>query len=158
LNQQFKTLADLKDIISDLEKIVARPTLHLSHPTLYRKRDTAAGDRIIKGVRVKDWFFSEDEKWIKAHDQMGLSFSSSFSNLKGVYKQKKKHNQGKKVDVYWILEAADLPADMAFVKDKRKSGHYYLTVTKDMTVPDLVKKLKKIARDMTKIKEGGEYL
>ena len=55
---QFKTVDDLKAIIADLEGLIlTRPTLRLSHPTLYRKRDTAEHDIILQGVRVKDWFF-----------------------------------------------------------------------------------------------------
>ena len=119
---QFKTVDDLKPIIKDLEDLLlTRATLHLSHPTLYRKRDTAEHDIILHVVRVKDWFFSADKKWVLPHDQMGLSFSSSFKNLRGAYKMKKNHNSGKQINVYWILEQADLPPGMAFVKDRKKT-------------------------------------
>ena len=37
---QFKTVDDIKAIIADLEgMILTRPTLRLSHPTLYRRRE-----------------------------------------------------------------------------------------------------------------------
>ena len=59
---QFKTVDDIKAIIADLEgMILTRPTLRLSHPTLYRSRDTAKGDIILHGVREIDWFFSADK-------------------------------------------------------------------------------------------------
>ena len=157
---QFKTVDDLKEIIKDLEGSLTRPTLRLSHPTLYRRRDTAEHDIILQGVRVKDWFFSADKKWVLPHDQMGLSFCSDFYNLKRVYKGKKNHNPGKQVNVYWVLEQADLPPGTAFVQDrgKNKEGHYFLTVTERMTVFKLVQKLKALARRMSVIIDAGKAL
>ena len=47
---QFKTVDDLKEIIKDLEGLLlASATLRLSHPTLYRRRDTAEHDMILQG-------------------------------------------------------------------------------------------------------------
>ena len=158
---QFKTVDDLKAIIADLESLIlTRPTLRLSHPTLYRSRDTAKGDIILQGVRVKDWFFSADKKWVLPHDQMGLSFSSSFNALSKVYGTKKIHNPGKQVNVYWVLEQADLPPGMAFVQDrtKNKEDHYFLTVTERMTVFRLVQKLKALARRMSVMTDAGKAL
>ena len=158
---QFKTVDDLKAIIADLEGLIlTRPTLHLSHPTLYRRRDTAPDDIILQGVRVKDWFFSADKKWVLPHDQMGLSFSSSFKDLKRVYRGKKKFNPGKQVNVYWVLEQADLPPGMAFVQDrtKNKEGHYFLTVTERVPLFKLVQKLKALARRMSVIIDAGKAL
>lgn len=37
------------------------------------------------GVRVCDYKFSADEKWVMPDSQMGLSFSATWSNLKFVY-------------------------------------------------------------------------
>lgn len=54
---QFKTLEDISELIKEYETILMRPTLKLSHPTLYRKRDAGKKEHIIKGVRVKDWFY-----------------------------------------------------------------------------------------------------
>ena len=158
---QFKTVDDIKAIIADLEgMILTRPTLRLSHPTLYRKRDTTKGDIILQGVRVKDWFFSADKEWVLPHDQMGLSFCSSFNNLSAVYRRKKKFNSGKQVNVYWVLEQADLPPGMAFVQDRRKDkeDHYFLTVTEQMTLFKLVQKLKALARRMSVIIDAGKTL
>ena len=158
---QFKTVDDLKTIIADLEGLIlTRPTLRLSHPTLYRRRDTAPDDIILQGVRVKDWFFSADKKWVLPHDQMGLSFCSSFNKLSDVYKGKKKHNPGKQVNVYWVLEQADLPPGMAFVQDRgrKKEGHYFLTVTERMTLFKLVQNLKALARRMSVMTDAGKAL
>ena len=158
---QFKTVDDLKTIIADLEGLIlTRPTLRLSHPTLYRIRDTAEHDIILQGVRVKDWFFSADKKWVLPHDQMGLSFSSSFNALSKVYKGKKKHNPGKQVNVYWVLEQADLPPGMAFVQDRdnKREGHYFLTVTERIPLFKLVQKLKALARRMSVMTDAGKAL
>ena len=158
---QFKTVDDIKAIIADLEGMVlTRPTLRLSHPTLYRRRDTSKKDIILQGIRVKDWFFSADKKWVLPHDQMGLSFSSSFNKLSDVYKIKKDHNPGKPVNVYWVLEQADLPPGMAFVQDrtKNKEDHYFLTVTERMTIFKLVQKLKALARRMSVMTDAGKAL
>ena len=156
---QFKTVDDIKEIIKDLEgMILTRPTLRLSHPTLYRKRDTAKGDIILQGVREQDWFFSADKKWVLPHDQMGLSFSANFKNLKRVYRNKKRYNPEKQVNVYWVLEQADLPPGMLFVKDKKDDDHYFLTVTERVTLFKLVQKLKAIARRMSVITDAGKAL
>ncbi|TQV71331.1 hypothetical protein FKG94_19650 [Exilibacterium tricleocarpae] len=155
---QFKTLDDLRNIIKEFEGYLARPTRRFSHPTLYRKRDVQDGDTLVKGVRKKDWLFSEDGQWILAHDQMGLSFSSRWQHLKGVYKMKEKHNQGAVVDVYWILEEADLPPKMKFVPDRGKKGHYLLTVTERITLQQLVDKLKWVADRMSVIRNAEKAL
>jgi len=156
--QQFKTLDDLREIIKEYEGMLARPTRNLSHPTLYRKRDVAQGDIIIKGVRKKDWFFSEDEAWILPHDQMGLSFSSHWQHLKGVYKMKSKQNLGAPINVYWVLEQSDIPRHMKFVPDQSKKGHFFLTVTDQMTLKQLVDKLKWVANKMSVIRDAGKAL
>ena len=155
---QFKTLDNLRDKIKEYEGLLARPTRHLSHPTLYRKRDVQEGDVLLKGVREKDWFFSEDGKWVLPHDQMGLSFSSHWQHLKGVFKMKEKHNTGAAINVYWVLEEADLPAQMKFVPDRKKKGHYLLTITERMTLHQLVQKLKLVAHRMSVIKDARKAL
>ena len=156
--EQFKSLSDLRDAIKEIEGWIARPTTHLSHPTLYRKRDVDESEILLKGVRKKDWFFSDDEKWVLPHDQMGLSFSSSWQHLKGVFKLKEKNNSGKKVNVYWVLEKADIPSDLEFVIDRKKKGHFFLTVTKRMTLSQLVIKLKLVAKRMSVIENVGSIL
>lgn len=155
---QFKTMDDLREIINEFEGALGRPTRHLSHPTLYRKRDVQEGDKLIQGLRRKDWEFSADEKWVMPHSQMGLSFSSHWQHLKGVYKMKEKHNKGAKIHVYWILEKSDLPSGMKFEPDLNKKGHYLLTVTETMSLYQLVSKLKWIADRMSVIKDAGKAL
>ncbi|MBI3563287.1 MAG: hypothetical protein HY080_16410 [Gammaproteobacteria bacterium] len=158
MNLQFRTLEDLKDIIKEYEGMLMRPTMHLSHPTLYRRRDVAGHEKVIKGVRIKDWFLSEDEKWVMPHDQMGLSFSSTFSNLRNVYKLKGRHNPGKRIHIFWVLEAADLPVGLKFVADSSKKGHYFLTVTEQMLLSQLVARLKIVAHKMSVIRDAGKTL
>lgn len=109
-------------------------------------------------MREKDWFFSADGKWVLPHDQMGLSFSSHWQHLKGVYKMKEKHNPGAAVHVYWVLEKADIPPNMKFEPDRSKKGHYLLTVTKRMTLHQLVAKLKWVADRMSVIKDARRAL
>jgi len=156
--EQFKTINDLSAVIKEYEGMLSRPTRHLSHPTLYRTRDVGKKERVIKGVRVKDWLLSEDEKWVLPHDQMGLSFSSSYKNLKQVYKLKERHNPGKTLNIYWILEKADIPPGLKFEPDVSKKGHYFLTVTEQMLLEKLVLKLKVMAQRMSVIKGAGKTL
>lgn len=155
---QFKTTDDLRAIIKEFEGALARPTRNLSHPTLYRKRDVQEGDTLIQGVRKKDWLFSVDEKWVLPHNQMGLSFSSHWQHLKGVYKMKEKHNKGAAIHVYWVLEKADIPSSMKFEQDLKKKEHYLLTVTEKMPLHKLVSKLKWLADRMSVIKDAGRAL
>lgn len=156
--QQFRTLDDLKTIIQEYEGILARPTPNFSHPTLYRKRDVGKNEKLIKGLRLKDWFVSEDQKWVLPHDQMGLSFSSTFKNLRDVYKLKARHNPGRAVHVFWVLEKADLPPGLTFMPDQHKKGHYFLTVTEPMLLAQLVSKLKILAQRMSVIRDVGDKL
>ncbi|MGI9278727.1 MAG: hypothetical protein ACR2PX_03745 [Endozoicomonas sp.] len=153
--QQFKIINDLSEVIKEYEGMLSRPTQRLSHPTLYRKRDVGRNEKILKGVRIKDWLFSEDRKWVLPHDQMGLSFSSTYKNLKQVHKLKSKHNPGKRFDIFWILEKADIPEGMEFKEDRNKKGHYFLTVNKQIHVDQLVSNLKSIAQRMSVIRDAS---
>lgn len=155
---QFKTLNDITELIKEYESVLMRPTLSLSHPTLYRKRDAGKKEQIIKGVRVKDWFLSEDHKWVKPHDQMGLSFSASIANLSLVYDMKKRFNPKKTLNIYWIIEKADIPHGLKFVPDKDNPEHYFLTVTELMLLTTLISKLKLLAHRMTIIRNGVKSL
>lgn len=155
---QFRTMDNLREIIKEYEKVLARPTRELSHPTLYRKRDVSPNDRLIYGVRVKDWLLSADEKWVLPHNQMGLSFSASWQHLKGVYKMKEKHNPTSAVHVYWVLESCELPQKLKFEPDSAKAGHYLLTVTDKMTIYELIRKLKWVADRMSVMKDARKAL
>lgn len=103
-------------------------------------------------MRDGDWFFSENKEWILPHDQMGLSFSSTYKNLKDVYRLKGKWNPGAQIDVYWTIDRPDLPKGLKFVADRDTKGHYFLTATEPMLLDDLIKKLKTLARQMTVIR------
>jgi len=74
--------------------------------------------------------------------------------MKSIYKLKSSKNPGKSVDVYWILEKADIPPDLEFVADEKDDRHYFLTVTRKMMVETLVKKLNQVANRMSIIKDG----
>lgn len=155
---QFKTLDDINELIKEYQTILMRPTLNLSHPTLYRKRDASKKETIIKGVRVKDWFLSEDHKWVKPHNQMGLSFSASLANLSLVYGMKKRYNPTKTLNIYWVIEKADIPAGLKFVPDQKNNEHYFLTVTEPMLLTTLISKLRLLAYRMTIIRDGSKVL
>lgn len=58
----------------------------------------------------------------------------------------------------WVLEAADIPSGLAFVQDKREKQHYLLTVTEQMTVYALAKKLAWVADRMSKITDARKAL
>ncbi len=141
-----------------MESFAARPVTHGRHPTLYP--ETSEGEyRTIQGIRIIDYKFSTDEKWILPDDQKGLSFSSNWKELKRVYRLIARAKKGN-VDVYWVLQGADLPKDMAFVADKdpKKKGHYFLTVTEPITIYKLVQNLKWIADRMTVIRNAERAL
>lgn len=156
--QQFKSLDDLQKIIEQLNHFAARPVARRQHPTLYS--ETKDGQyRTIQGIRAIDYKFSTDEKWIIPDDQRGLSFSANWKELKRVYRlfaRAKKSN----IDVYWVLQGADIPSDMAFVEDRdpKKKGHYFLTVTQPITVYKLVRNLQWIADRMTVIRNAERAL
>lgn len=156
--EQFRTINDLSEVIKEYEGMLLPPTQHLSHPTLYFPGDVGKNEKLIKGVRVKDWLLSEDEKWVLEHDQMGLSFSSTYKNLKQVYKLKEKHNPDDKINIYWVMEKADIPPGLKFVPDNNKKGHYFLVVTQKMQFKNLVDKLKIVAQRMSKIENVGKIL
>lgn len=158
MSQIFKTLTDLREVIKDFEGFIARPTPRLHHPTLYRKSGAGKDDILIKGVRKKDFLFSPDEKWILPHNQMGLSFSVHWQHLKSAYKMKESRNPGKAIDVYFTLEKSGIPPGLAFVVDNDNPRHYFLTATEQMTVEQLVAKLKMLAHRMSVIKNGGKGL
>lgn len=156
--EQFKILTDLRDYIKEIEsqkgKVLSRPIPEGANPVFYRACDVAEGTELIQGIQIGDYFFSNCKKWVIPHDQMGLSFSAHWQHLKGIYKLKSKKNEGKSVDVYWVLEKADIPSELKFVVDKEDSRHYFLTATEKMTVDSLVKKLKWVADRMSVIKDG----
>jgi hypothetical protein len=79
------------------------------HPTLY-KEEGKGKYRTIMGVRICDYHFSSDERWVLPHSQMGLSFSSTWSNLKFVHGMQTKRAKGhKSIDIFWLLSEAEIP-------------------------------------------------
>lgn len=153
--EQFKTMDDLREYIKELGKFYARPTIKGEHPTLYL--DHSQG-QMVHGIREKDYLFSSCKKWVIPHDQMGLSFSAHWQHLKDKVKMKTKHAKGSAVNVYWVLEAADIPQGLKFVPDKRDKQHYLLTVTEKMTTKALSSKLSWVADRMSKISDARKAL
>jgi len=156
--KQFKSLDDLREIVSELEGIMARPVKRGAHATLYP--DVKDGEyRTVCGVRVVDYILSNDEKWVLPHNQKGLSFSGNWKEIKRVYRMFSR-GKNKQVDVHWVIEGADLPPGMAFIEDQnpKKKGHYFLTVTERMPLYKLVSNLKWVADRMSIIENVGELL
>lgn len=83
--KQYKCLTDLKGIIQEVENLRARPSPRGAHPTIYKDRNDGKY-RTVMGIRICDYKFSEDEKWVLPNTKMGLSFSASWENLKFVHK------------------------------------------------------------------------
>jgi hypothetical protein len=160
--EQFKILTDLRDYIKDLQStqgtLLARPIPEGGSPVFYRSCDVAKGTELIQGIQIGDFCFSNCKQWVIPHNQMGLSFSANWKHLKGIYKLKVSKNRGKSVDVYWVLEKADIPSELKFVQDEKDDRHYFLTVTKKMTVSELVKKLTWVADRMSIIRDATSAL
>lgn len=155
--RQFKCLSDLNKLISEIDDYRARPTIRGKHPTLYDERPDGKY-RTVMGVRICDFKFSHDEKWVLPDPQKGLSFSSTWDNLKFVFGMYSKRAKKKPVDIYWVLSEADIPPGLKFVEDKENSGHYFLSVTERMQVEQLVEKLRLVSYRMSIIEDGGRAI
>lgn len=153
--EQFKTVENLREYIKRLGPIYARPTEVGAHPTFYKNSKDSS---IVCGIRKRDYLFSQDERWVLAHPEMGLSFSSHWQHLKRIYRMKKKVTKGLAIDVFWVLEKADIPQGLAFTVDPKDNKHYLLVVTERMEVQDLVAKLSWIADRMSVIRDAQEAL
>jgi hypothetical protein len=127
--EQFKTSDDLREYIKSLNLFRARPAIKGEHPTLCFNQEQGI---MHHGVREKDYYFSTCRQWVLAHTQMGLSFSGHWSHLKDIMKIKTKHSKGNSVDIFWILESADIPSGLSFEVDLKDPKHYFLTVTEKM--------------------------
>lgn len=153
--KQYKCLSDLRKIIESLGDIRSRSIPTGAHPTLY-KEEHKGKYRTVMGVRICDYKFSPDEKWVLPDIQMGLSFSATWDNLKFVHGMM---SRGKKtIDVYWLLSEADIPPGLKFAPDVGNPGHYFLTVTERMLVEQLVTKLTLISYRLTVIRGGSKVL
>lgn len=155
--EQFKTLEDLREYIKDIGSFYARPTTRGEHPTLYEGKND--GEHVC-GIRKRDYLFSACGKWVLPCNSMGLSFSAHWQHLKNVYRLKSTRNGGKPVDVYWVLETADIPSGLKFIVDPndKKKQHYFLIVTEQMRVERLVRKFQWMADRMSKIKNAQAAL
>ncbi|WP_308364339.1 MULTISPECIES: hypothetical protein [unclassified Microbulbifer] len=153
--EQFRTVEDLREYIKKLGPFYARPTEQGAHPTLYRNSNDSS---IIFGVRKRDYLFSQDERWVLPHPEMGLSFSAHWQHLKRIYKMKKKVTRGASIDVFWVIEKADIPSGLAFVADPKDENHYLLAVTERMRIETLAEKLTWVADRMSVIREAQEAL
>ncbi len=153
--EQFKTMDDLREYAKELGKFYARSVIAGEHPTLYV--DHSQG-QMVHGIREKDYLFSSCKKWVIPHDQMGLSFSAHWQHLKDKFKMKDRHAKGGAVNVYWLLEKADIPEGLKFVPDKRNNQHYLLVVSESMTVYALAAKLLWVADRMSKISDARKAL
>lgn len=89
---------------------------------------------------------------------MGLSFSAHWQHLKRIYRLKQKVTSKMAIDVFWVLEKADIPSGLKFVVDPKDNNHYLLTVTERMTVHTLVTKLNWVADRMSVIRCGEKSL
>lgn len=118
----------------------------------------ASDKAVIYGVRKRDYLFSDDEKWVLPHPQMGLSFSAHWQHLKRIYRLKKKVTKGKPIDVFWVVETVDIPDGLAFLPDPKDNKHYLLVVTHRMRAEDLVAKLTWMADRMSVIRDAQEAL
>ena len=156
--KQYKCLTDLRDYLSAIENYRARPIIEGQHPTLY-KEELNGKYRTVMGIRICDFQFSNDEKWVLPHPQMGPSFSSTWSNLKFVHGMPSKRSKGKEsIDVYWLLSEADIPPGLKFEEDKTNPSHYFLTVTEKMLTSQLVTKLRLVSYRMSVIRDGSKVL
>lgn len=155
--EQFKTLEDLRVYTQELGKYFGRPILRGEHPTFHIDN---SGDDIIMGIRRKDYLLSTCGQWVLPTESMGLSFSAHWQHLKNIYRLKKGWNPGKAIDVYWVLEKADIPSGLKFVIDPkdRKQRHYFLCVTEKMHISQLIQKLKWVADRMSVVKDASKVL
>lgn len=157
--KQYKCLADLEKIVSEIRSLRARPIVAGKHPTLYEER-LEGKYRTVMGIRICDYHFNFDESWILPDRQMGLSFSANWENLKFVHGMQAKRAKKKPVDVYWVLSEADIPPGLEFVPDQRNDGHYFLAVTarQGMSIEDLAQRLELVAQRMSVIRDGSKFL
>ncbi|WP_445369354.1 hypothetical protein ACH5Y9_09025 [Methylomonas sp. BW4-1] len=156
---QFKTMDDLRVYLNEMNRWFARPIVKGEHPTLY-DNPNSSNKELICGIQRDDYIFSVCGNWILPSREHGLSFSSHWQHLKGIYRMKSKRNPGKAVDVYWVLENADIPEGLEFVVDPtdRKNQHYHLCATRRMLATELRSKLEWVADRMSVIYDAQRAL
>ncbi len=159
---QLKTVSSIEERIQALiEKhrslkddnlgVMFRTVIDPNQTTTYEEGFHGRG-KLNKGVRECDFKFSESNPdWIEASDKHGLSFSSTMDHAIDIMEfLGKLQKKSTKINMaYWILEGNPcIPQDMKFVKDPKSEGHYLLTITKSMTINQLVEKLRWISQRM----------
>lgn len=166
--EQFKTVGDLQEAVNRLiaeHRIAKKQKLGVmfrvvvppNSPTIYK--DGSQGPyELASGVRVADYTFDPTLEWVLPDPTAGLSFSKTFSHLKGTWKMLRRNAKGKNIPgpanvASWILESRDIPAGMAFVKDPKDNSHYFLAVTEKMHISTLVFKLTMIGHAMSIMKD-----
>jgi len=97
-------------------------------------------------------------EYVLKHNQMGISFSAHWQHLKGQVRLQSKHSIAKPINVYWLLSGADIPSGLKFEADKKNQRHYFLTVTEEMPVEKLAKKLLWVADNMSVISDARKAL
>ena len=131
--------------------VVFRTVIHPNESTLYKEGFHGKGN-LRDGVRECDYKINKaNPDWVEKSDKHVLSFSSTMDHAVGTMTfLGKMQKKGTKINMdYWILENNQcIPDDMEFVQDPNNSEHYLLTVTKDMTIKQLVDKLTWIAQRM----------
>jgi len=168
--EQFKTVDDIRDVINTLIEeyrnakkgkvgVLFRVKVPPNSSTLY-KEGHQGNFRLVQGVRVGDYTFDKNSnfEWVLEDREAGLSFSKTFSHLKGKQKMLSKHAMGYQkpgpADVaWWILESNELPDGMEFVRDPDDRSHYFLAVTRRMHISKLVENLKFISFRMNLAKD-----
>lgn len=98
-------------------------------------------------VREVDFKFSDDMEYVEASKDAGLSFATNMKKFKKLIKSKARFHA--EVDIYAIEENMLLVDGLKIVHDR--PGHASLTVTKRISVPELIKKLELVAGKMEKI-------
>lgn len=88
----------------------------------------------------------------------GAVIFCALAALNDKFKMKEKHAKGNAVNVYWVLEAAEVPAGLKFIADKRGAQHYLLTVAEQLPMHVLVAKLTRMADRMAVIFDARKAL
>lgn len=175
--EQFKTAEDLEKVIKDLIKehrearktklgVMFRVVIPPNSPTIYKEGHQGKDSegnlyKLVEGVRVCDFKFekSTNLEYVLPDRTCGLSFSRTFSHLKGTQKMLARHANGYKKPgpanvSWWILSEFPVPGGLEFVPDPKDNSHYFLAVTERMHITVLVGKLKRIAYHMTIMKDN----
>jgi hypothetical protein len=172
----FKTAHDLEKVIKDLINehreakknrlgVMFRVVIPPNSPTIYEEgyqgKDKEGNlYKLVQGVRICDYKFekSTNLEYVLSDRTCGLSFSRTFSHLKGTQKMLARHANGYNKPgpanvSWWILSKCDMPSGLEFIPDPKDNSHYFLAVTERMHITVLVGKLQRIAYHMSVMKD-----